>query len=100
MYQTQNKCPEEIFKEIIESFECSIGFDPTFGKEDDSEWDLKSEYRPNWACAWNKLNNLGTPCKILQKDSRFAVVTFKDDQPKEDDLLRFIYRLEDLIIKT
>jgi hypothetical protein len=84
---------EESFEKLITIFKESIKFDK-FDKND-TEFDLHIEYAPNHACIWNKIHNIGKPCKIIEKNSELAFVVFEDNCQLTLDKF---YRLEDLSI--
>ena len=97
MYQqSTNKFTEKDFNTLVKAFKesiCNLSM-----IEDNSEWDLSKKYLINWACIWNKPNNVGKVCKILQKNNQLSLVVIKDKSLNIDNILEHLYRLEDLSI--
>lgn len=101
MYQGHRNPPEKFIKEYFDKVLKHIGIDEKSLSTDKNEWDLKTEYIPNHACIWNKIDNIGKRCKIIFKDDKLALVQFKHytDNENMKNMLSSTYRLEDLIKK-
>lgn len=96
MFQSIIPETETDFNELLAAFDKTIAkIDTVIETEDDITWDLTKEYTPNYACIWNKIELIGTPCGILQKNHQFALVAFIEPK-NEIELLQSLYRLEDL----
>ena len=54
-------------------------------------------YIINHATFWNKVDNIGKECIILEKNDKLALVMIRGQQ--EIDTLANLYRLEDLTLK-
>jgi hypothetical protein len=102
MYQSNTtKLTEEDFTDLTNKFEQTVfnGLKSIPGK-----FNMNSIYIINHACIWNKVDNVGKKCKIIQKNDKLALVKFNNlDNNKVsfinlDDLTSSIYRLEDLTI--
>jgi hypothetical protein len=101
MYQSNtNEFSKNDFVDLVKKFEKHVtGFRLS---KDNSIWDIKQEYIINHACLWNRINKIGTTCKIIQKNNKLALVKFIPEDKKysdiigEDNILNHLYRLEDL----
>ena len=85
--------PKKEFEKFVELALDFLSLNKENFQEDTTEYDLSKKYLVNWACAWNKTTKVGKQCEIVQKNNKFALVCFTDDQ--EVNLDKF-YRLEDL----
>ena len=92
MYQSSSiNYTEKDFKKLVSVFEESY-----IKLESNSiELDLSKTYKPNYACLWNKVDNIGKNCKIIQKNDKMCLVVFEDNNK---DILSNLYRIEDLTI--
>lgn len=88
---------EESFNEIKRIFIKEILKGDNILSSNDSEWDLNKFYKPNHACIWNNIKAIGKKCIILEKDSQIVIIEFEDNRLNKD-LLKVIYRLEDLSV--
>ncbi len=97
MLQVQEPFTEEralgVFKQVYNKT-TPLGGVLSLTPHDESEWDLKAVYRPNWACAWNNPKLIMEPCTIVAKDSKIAIVQFIAHDIGA--MLPLVYRLEDL----
>jgi len=97
MFQTNIKEYDEAFiNDVTKALEEGILHNPNILEEDDTEFDMKAEYYPIWACAWNKIDKMDKICKILVKNSKIALVKFKDELATKTNFLERVYRLEDI----
>lgn len=96
MYQQTKRAQERVSEDEFKKLE-TIVYETLVSedllKSDTSEWDMDADYVIEWACIWNKPNNIGKKCKIYQKNDKFALVTING----KGELPDCIYRLEDLI---
>ncbi len=94
MYQSNTtEHSEEDFNSLVKSFEASVTKFPL--DVISIEFNMDKTFEPNWACIWNKVDNIGKPCKIIQKNSKLALVMFLDNILNKT-LLQNLYRIEDL----
>jgi hypothetical protein len=84
---------ENDFNNLSNIFFESINLKPEAIEKNITEWDLTKSYKPNHACIWNKIDNIGKECIIIQKNDSIALVAF---DMVLDITLSNIYRLEDL----
>lgn len=95
MYQSNtNELNEIDLLELTKLVEKTIGFefDSIFTK-----FDMNSTYYPNHACIWNKIDNVGKLCTIIQKNDKIALVKFIGKYSMNgENFLSHIYRIEDL----
>ena len=97
MYQSNTKeYTEEDFKTLTEIFEETVTH---FALDEvNIEFDMSKDYVPTHACSWNKVDNINKPCKIIQKNSKLALVEFYHYKPtKDEDFLQHLYRIGDLL---
>jgi hypothetical protein len=85
---------ESEFNKLCKIVKETIGITDTLDK-DTREYDLTKQYIPNWACIWNKIDNINRPCNIVLKNDELAMVVF---EKSEKVRLELFYRLEDLSI--
>jgi len=98
MYQTNTTQYTEVdFNQLMKIFGEEIVPQGTMS-EDNEMWDMTSIYSPNHAAIWNRPQNIGKTCKILQKNNTMALVVFSDSEDKDYETLECLYRLEDLSI--
>ena len=96
MYQSNNNdLTEEDFNELVDNFEKLV---LKFTLDELSiKFDMNSNYKPTWACIWNKPKNIGRSCRIFQKNSKLALVIFNDEEKiLKEDIINHLYRIEDL----
>ena len=91
-----NTSNKDNFKGLVNTFEETI----TRFKLDSikKEFDLELLYTPNHACIWNKIDNIGKKCKILEKNDKLILVGFIGTSIKDitENILEHLYRIEDI----
>lgn len=89
-----------IFNNLISTLFAKTGLKNKDSLEHTEEYDLSKTYIPNHACIWNRTQNIGRPCAILVKDTRFALIGFIGEDLENSCCTPNIYRLEDLSLKN
>lgn len=81
---------DKLYKAFMSEI-CNISME-----EDNREYDMDADYIINWACIWNSPDDIGKTVKMIQKNNKIAFAAPENFLIKGGNILRFIFRIEDL----